>query len=160
MTATEIVTESGMNGAEILMPVASASASEAQNRGGGGRVSTPARVRLPVTLRDVKVGARVREIPSDIRAGLRRWWLLAARPPTLRAWLRLLHPDPTRVPGDSDALRRLWTADNHTTGALMLGLSVAFLLLGGVFRWLACHPLRRWTFYILTAALAAWCVAG
>jgi hypothetical protein len=123
-------------------------------------MSTRVRVRLPFTLRNVKLDAPIARVRSALGVALGRWWLLAARPPSLRVWLRLLKPDPVRVPGDAQPLRHLWVVSNHTDGAALFAVSTLLLLAAGAVRWMACHPLRRWTFYLLSSALATWLALG
>lgn len=113
------------------------------------RVSTDARVRVPATFRDHKI-ARVAVL---VRADGRRWWLLAGRPASLRAWHRSLRPALTRVPDGSARLRRLWMVHNYTLGVVAVGVSNVLYLVAGLFRWLACHPARLWGFLLLAGVL-------
>lgn len=129
------------------MPLASATKPVASR---WARASTRARARVAVTFGDTKLGRLV----GAVRADLRRWWLVAARPPSMRTWIRTLRPVVDQVPEGSSTLRRLWMADNYVTGSLMRGLSVAVFLVAGGLAWLSCHPLRRWTAIVLAVAVA------
>jgi hypothetical protein len=129
------------------------------------RVSARARARIPATLRDGKVGARaVSAGAAAARAGRivardgRRWWLVAARPVSLRAWLRAQRPAAARVPDGSVLLRRAWLVDNWTSGLLLRVAAVALYLTAGALTYLAGHPLRRWSAFLLGAMALAWLV--
>lgn len=136
------------------MPMASANGLSAEPR---ARESTRARARVAGTDGDGNRGPLGRVVAA-VRSDLRRWWLVAARPMSLRAWRRALRP--TRVPDDNGLLRGLWRFDNLTTGLVLRVLSIGLLLAGGAVGWLSCHPLRRWGALGCAAGVAAWLLIG
>lgn len=115
------------------------------------RVSTRVRARIAITDGDGKLSVLGRVV-AVVRTDLRRWWLIAARPVSLRAWLRTQRPPAHRVPDDNPLLRAGWTADNWSTGLVLRAVSVALYLAAGAAAWLAGHPARRWVFFVLTGA--------
>ncbi len=122
------------------------------------RVSTRARARLHATVRDGK-GSWALRLVSAVRGDLRRWWLVAARPVSLKAWLRTLRPDAARVPDDSGLLRAAWTVDNCSTGVVFRAVGTGLYLLAAAVVWLGAHPLRRWSAILAAVVFAVWLVA-
>ena len=122
------------------------------------RVSTRARARVPATLRDAKGLAAARRIYAAALADARRWWLVAAEPPSLAGWLAGQKPADRRVPDGNLLIRGLWVGHNWTLGVALTGLSVVALLAGGGLRWLAGHPLRFWVAFGMAFAAATWAV--
>lgn len=120
------------------------------------RVSTRVRARVAATARSGKAGGRVLRIVSTVRADGHRWWLVAARPVSLRAWVRTLRPDAARVPEGNALLRRLWTVDNHSTGVVFRVVGTAVYLLAGALVWLGATPIRRWAALLALTALVIW----
>lgn len=120
------------------------------------RVSTRARARVAATARSGKAGVWVLRLVSTVRADGRRWWLVAARPVSLRAWARTLRPDAARVPESNTLLRRLWAVDNHCTGVAFRAIGTAVYLLAGALVWLGATPIRRWVALLTLTALVIW----
>ena len=134
------------------MPMASAN----QNAGPDSPPAwTRARARLTATLRDVNLRRVGVAVGAVVRADLRRSWMAVAQPPTLREWWVGLAPDPLRVPAGSPLIRAAWTADSYVTGLLFGFASLLLLATGVVARWLAMHPLRRWSAITVVAATVA-----
>lgn len=123
--------------------------------GSNARASTRTRARIPTTLRDDKTVAGAARLGRLALSDLRGWWLLVDQPGSLTDWRAT--PQPLKVPADSGRLRIAAAIDKWFLGALCAGLSVLFFLAGGLFRWLAGHPVRRWA---AVAILAASTVAG
>lgn len=112
-------------------------------RGTGARV----RAKIPVTVREAKALAVV-------AADTRSWWLVAESPPSLGQWWKAARAAPV-VPEDAPVLRAAYRVDTWSTGLLLAVLSALLLLLAGGLRWLACHPLRRWSAACLAASVVA-----
>jgi hypothetical protein len=83
---------------------------------------------------------------------LRTSWAAVAEPPSLTDWLTGPTTSLDRVPDGNPALRWAWTVDNWATGVLFLSASIALFGAAATFRWLACHPARRWSALLLAAA--------
>jgi hypothetical protein len=139
------------------MPLVDATPAAAGSR---ARVSTRARARVPATLRDAKGVAAARRIYAATLADARRWWLVAAEPPSLAGWLAGQRPADRRVPDASLLIRGAWVAHNWTVGLLLTGVSIVALLAGGGLRWLAGHPLRFWVAFAMASAAVTWAVVG
>lgn len=135
------------------MPLASDTPESVVDR---ARVLARARARLAVTFGDVKGLHTAGRFWSVAAADARRWWLVAAQPPSLTGWLAGQRPAERRVPAGNGLLRGLWVVDNWTTGLATNIASIVLFLAAGGLRWLAGHPLRRWAFFILAAALMTW----
>lgn len=120
------------------------------------RVLTRARARLAVTFGDVKILTQAGRVWSVVAADARRWWLLAAEPPSLTSWLAGQAPAERRVPAGNGLLRGLWIVHNWTFGVVTTAASVLLLLVGGALRWLAGHPLRFWMACAMACALVTW----
>jgi hypothetical protein len=120
-------------------------------------VSARARARVAATKGDHKIGPVWTSVRATVRADLHRWWLFTARPPSLQAWSRTQRVTVGRVPGDSALLRRLWVADNWSTGVVLRALATALQLLGAGLAWLAQSPARRWFALLIVSLFAtAW----
>lgn len=130
------------------LPVASATPRRSIDR---ARVSARARARVATTFGDGNTAAKVRAV---VVSDLRRWWLHAARPPSLKAWRRTQRVAIGRVPGDNALLRRLWVLDNWTFGLLVRWLATAMFLAAAGLAWLALHPTRRWFALLVFTILA------
>jgi hypothetical protein len=139
------------------MPLVDATPAAAGSR---ARVSARARARVPATLRDAKGLATARRIYAVALADARRWWLVAAEPPSLAGWLAGQGPADRRVPDGNLLLRGAWVAHNWTVGLLLTGVSILALLAGGGLRWLAGHPLRFWVAFAVAFAAVTWVVVG
>lgn len=138
------------------MPLASATRDQAGSGALCARVRAHARARLTATVRD---GNPVARALSVVAGDVRSWWLVAARPASLRAWLRACRVEQARVPDGSGLLRGLWLVDNVLLGGLLLVGSVAAYLAAGGLRWLAGHPARRWPALLAAGALIVWWAA-
>ncbi len=135
------------------LPLASATPGAVPHR---ARVSARARARVATTDRSGKMRAAAARIVSVPAGDARRWWLVAARPVSLRAWLRAQRPDPARVPEGSPVLRRVWALDNWTLGLAVRALSVVLYLAAGALAWAGGHPLRRWSALLVAGVFTAW----
>lgn len=138
------------------MPLADAMGQKAVEGPLRGWASTRACARLAAIAGYSKWSAAVAVVGSTVVRDARRWWLVATRPVSLRAWLRASRPSAVRVPDDSRVLRGLWLADTWTLGTAVLVVSVGLYLAAGGLRWLAGHPLRRWPTLLAAAALVVW----
>lgn len=118
------------------------------------------RARVAVTVRGGKPAAWFLQQTAAVRADVAAWWLLAAEPTSLQAWLAGQTPAERRVPAGSALVRTAWLVDNWTTGALMFGVSTFLYLAAGVLRWLAGHPARRWAAFAVVAAIGIWLAAA
>ncbi len=105
----------------------------------------------------VEAAPRRRANPlATVAADLRTSWAAVAEPPSLTDWLAGPTTSIDRIPDGNPALRGAWTVDNWTTGVLCLAASIALFALAATFRWLACHPARRWSALLLTAAVTTY----
>ncbi len=101
--------------------------------------------------------AKRRSNPLAIVADdLRNSWATVAEPPSLADWLAGPTTSVDRVPDGNGPLRWAWTVDNWTTGVVCLAASIALFGLAATFRWLACHPARRWSALLLATAVTAY----
>ena len=106
------------------------------------------------------VRAAAAKAAATVSEDARRWWLVAAQPPSLTEFVQDLRVDPKRVPDQSTPLRVAWTADNYTTGMVVRALSVVLFLAAAALAWSAGHPLRRWAGIAITTALTIWIVVN
>lgn len=120
------------------------------------------RARVPATLRRDNSLAGARRVAAPMRSDLRRWWLYAARPASLRAWLRAQKVDVKQVPARSERLRVVWLVDNWTLGLLLRSLAIGLHLAAGGVTYLADgrHPARKWVAFGMAFAALAWVVLG
>ncbi len=86
-------------------------------------------------------------------------WAAVAEPPSLTDWVAGPTTSTERIPDGNRLLRWAWTVDNWTTGIACLAASIALFALGAIFRWMACHPARRWSALLLTCAVVAYLTA-
>ncbi len=89
---------------------------------------------------------------------LRTSWTAVSEPPSIVDWLAGPTTSTDRIPDGHPALRWAWTVDNWATGVLFLAASIALFGLAATFRWLACHPARRWSAILLTAVTCTYLV--
>jgi hypothetical protein len=142
---------------KMPMPLVSAT-SDSPTGGSSAGVRVRVRARVPATLRDAKGLTAARRIYAAALADARRWWLVAAEPPSLAGWLAGQRPADRRVPDGNLLIRGAWVAHNWTVGLLLTGVSVVALLVGGGLRWLAGHPLRFWVAFAMAFAAVTWAV--
>lgn len=135
------------------MPLAPATPDAGVDR---ARVIARSRARLEATLGDVKALHTAGRVWSVVVADARSWWLVAAEPPSLSAWLAAQSPAERRVPAGSGLLRGLWIVHNWTFGALVAAVSIVLFLAAAGLRWLAGHPARFWMAVAMASALIAW----
>lgn len=93
---------------------------------------------------------------ATVADDLRNSWAAAAEPPSLTDWLAGPTTSVDRIPDGNSPLRWAWTVDNWTTGVVCLAASIALFALAATFRWLACHPARRWSALLLTCAVTTY----
>lgn len=142
------------------LPLPPATGDSAMRRPLRARVSARARARVAATARSRKGGSWVLRVAVTVRGDARRWWLVAARPVSLKAWLRTLRPDAARVPDGSKGLRVAWTVDNCSTGVVFRLVGTLLYLAAGAAVWLGAHPLRRWSTMLTLIVFAVWLLLG
>ena len=112
-------------------------------------VSTPARAKIPVTI-------RIGNLRSSARRKIAGWWGWTTRPPTLRELWAASKIDRRRIPADSTPLRALWAISNATDRLLLLALILAVpTCLQAPLRAIAVRPTRRLGTYLIVALLGA-----
>lgn len=124
----------------------------------GARVRV--RARVAVTERGGKPAAWFVAKTAAVRADVAAFWLLAAEPTSLKAWLAAQTPAERRVPAGNDLVKAVWHGHNWTFGALTFGASTFLYLAAGVLRWLAGHPARFWVAVAVAAAIGMWLAAA
>lgn len=93
---------------------------------------------------------------ATVAADLRGSWAVVAEPPSLHDWVAGPTTSLVRVPDGNQVLRFAWSFDNWFTGVLFLATSIALFGVAATFRWLACHPARRWSALALTCAVVTY----